>query len=50
MALKVKADAIITRDKDGFARSSIKIRDRDELFEELAARGIDYAEAAGAFG
>lgn len=50
-ALKVKADAIITRDKDGFAHSSIKVLDCDELFEQIAeTRGIDYAEVSGAFG
>lgn len=50
-ALKVKADAIITRDKNGFAHSSIKVLDCDELFEQIAeTRGIDYAEVPGAFG
>lgn len=49
-ALKVKADAIITRDKAGFAHSSIKVFDCDELFDKLAKeKDIEYAELSGEF-
>lgn len=42
-ALKVKADAIITRDRKGFAKSPIKIFDCDSLFDWLRTdRGLDY--------
>lgn len=44
-ALKVKADAIITRNKSDFARSSLKVFDCEELFEYLEKKhGISYAE------
>ena len=44
-ALKVRADAIITRDAQGFARSSIKVFDCSQLFEWLAAEhGRTYDE------
>ncbi len=49
-ALKVNADAIITRDKSGFIRSSVKVFSCDELFERLAReQGIDYVEISGVF-
>ena len=49
-ALKVKADAIITRDKAGFAHSSVKVFDCDELFDRLAKeKGIEYEKISGAF-
>lgn len=39
----VKADGIVTRDANGFARSSIKVYDYDELFDHLRdAYGLDY--------
>ncbi len=42
-ALGVKADGIVTRDANGFARSSIKVYDYDELFDHLRdAYGMDY--------
>lgn len=44
-ALKVRADAIVTRDAQGFARSSIKVFDCARLFEWLAAEhGRTYDE------
>ncbi len=42
-ALKIKADAIITRNQEDFARSSIKVFDCDELFAYLRdEKGLDY--------
>lgn len=42
-ALKIKADAIITRNKKDFERSSIKVFDCDELFAYLKReKGLDY--------
>jgi hypothetical protein len=39
----VQAEAIITRDKRDFARSSIKVFDADELFDYLAReKGLTY--------
>lgn len=46
-ALKVKADAIITRDQQGFRRSSIKIFDCAGFFEHLEEeKGMAYADIA----
>lgn len=45
MALKVRADAIITRNQGDFDRSSIRVFDCAELFDYLAnAQGIAYEE------
>lgn len=42
-ALKIKADAIITRHQKDFEKSSIKVFDCDELFEYLAEeKGLVY--------
>lgn len=42
-ALKVKADAIVTRNKTDFVRSSINVFDCDELFAYLKQeKGLDY--------
>lgn len=44
-ALKLKADAIITRNKKDFEKSSIKVFDCDELFAYLAEeKGLTYEE------
>lgn len=44
-ALKLKADAIITRNKKNFEKSSIKVFDCDELFAYLAEeKGLTYEE------
>ncbi|RDB61939.1 PIN domain nuclease [Gordonibacter sp. 28C] len=44
-ALKLKADAIITRNQKDFERSSIKVFDCDELFAYLAEeKGLTYEE------
>ena len=44
-AIKVKANAIISRDKEGFSCSSIKVLDCDELFEYLeSTKGVAYAD------
>lgn len=44
-ARKIKADAIIARNRKGFARSSIKVFDCDELFAYLEREmGVSYAE------
>lgn len=43
-AVCVKADAIISRDKAGFTKSSIKVMDCVELFQELVDQGTEYAE------
>ena len=44
-ALKVKADAIITRNQQDFLRSSIKVFDCEELFAWLEAeKGLVYEE------
>lgn len=43
IALIWGADAIITRDKDDFAKSVIPIYDCNEYFAELASRGIYYS-------
>ncbi|WP_283170111.1 PIN domain-containing protein [Curtanaerobium respiraculi] len=43
VAKRVQAEAIITRDKRDFARSSIKVFDADELFDYLAReKGLTY--------
>ena len=43
-ARKIKADAIITRNRKGFAWSSIKVFDCDELFAYLEREvGVSYA-------
>lgn len=43
-ALKVNADAIVTRNKKDYARSSINVFDCDELFDYLKReRGLDYS-------
>lgn len=45
MALKVRADAIITRNQADFAKSSIRVFDCTELFDYLTAtQGITYEE------
>lgn len=45
MALKVEADALITRDKEGFALSSIPVFDCVQLFVWLREKkGLDYDE------
>lgn len=42
-ALQVKADAIITRDKEGFQKSFVKVFDCDELFQYLECeKGLVY--------
>lgn len=44
-ALKVKADAIITRSQKDFEKSAIKVFDCDELFAYLAEeKGLTYEE------
>lgn len=44
-ALKLKADAIITRNQQDFEKSSIKVFDCDELFAYLAEeKGLTYEE------
>ena len=44
-ALRVKADAIITRNKRDFEKSSLKVFDCDELFEYLREeKGLSYEE------
>lgn len=44
-ALKLKADAIITRNQKDFEKSSIKVFDCDELFAYLAEeKGLTYEE------
>lgn len=44
-ALRMKADAIITRNKSDFEKSSIKVFDCDELFAYLAEeKGLTYEE------
>ena len=44
-AKKIKADYLITRDKDGFARASIPCLEPSEFFAELEEkRGISYSE------
>lgn len=44
-SLRLKADAIITRNKRGFEKSSIKVFDCDELFAYLAEeKGLTYDE------
>lgn len=44
-ALKLKADAIITRNQKDFEKSTIKVFDCDELFAYLATeRGLTYEE------
>ena len=44
-ALKLKADAIITRNQKDFDKSSIKVFDCDELFAYLAEeKGLTYEE------
>lgn len=43
-ALRVKADAIISRDKTGFDKSFIKVMNCAELFRELINQGVEYAE------
>lgn len=49
-ALKVKADAIISRDKKGFSHSSIKVLDCEELFDEIErTRRIVYADITELF-
>ena len=46
-ALKVKADAIITRDRNGFAKSPLKTFDCDGLFDWLRTdHGLDYGLVA----
>lgn len=42
-ALGIKADGIVSRDKDGFAKSSIKVYDYDRLFDHMRDMlGLDY--------
>lgn len=48
-ANRVKADAIISRDKKGFDKSPIKVLDCDELFWELLEQGFGYAEVISDF-
>ncbi len=44
-ALKIKADAIVTRNREDFARSSIKVFDCAELFDYLEnEKGLVYGE------
>lgn len=44
-ALRLRVDAIITRNKRGFEKSSIKVFDCDELFTYLAEeKGLTYDE------
>ena len=43
-ARKIGADYIITRNTRDFTRSSIKALTPEQLFEELAARGLVYEE------
>lgn len=44
-ALKIKADAIVTRNQQDFEKSSIKVLDCDELFAYLAEeKGLTYDE------
>ncbi len=44
-ALKIKADAIVTRNQEDFARSSIKVFDCAELFDYLEnEKGLVYEE------
>ena len=43
-ARKIGADYIITRNTRDFTRSSIKALTPEQLFEELAARGLGYEE------
>lgn len=49
-ALKVKANAIISRDKKGFSHSSIRVFDCDELFEYLeTSKRVAYADITDFF-
>ena len=44
-ALKLKADAIITRNRKDFEKSSIRVLDCEELFDYLAEeKGLVYEE------
>lgn len=43
-AVRVKADAIISRNKKDFDKSSIRVMDCSELFQELVDQGFEYAE------
>ena len=43
-------DAFVFQDKAGFAHSSVKVFDCDELFDRLAKeKGIEYEKISGAF-
>lgn len=49
-ALGVKADLILTRDQDGFARSAVRACGYEELFDHLKeALGFDYELLDGSF-